>query len=116
MKMLHVTIQTDKFEEEIRFYEEQAGLRIQEDLRPMGRPIVFLAEESEGVKVEIIQNPEAKDAGNQNLSRGFGAEDLDRKYGQLKEAGYAVSPMQSPGPAVRFFFVKDPAGVTVQFM
>ena len=27
-----------------------------------------------------------------------------------------VSPIESPVPYVRFFFVKDPAGVTVQFM
>ncbi len=116
MKMLHVTIQTDKFEEEIRFYQEQAGLFIQEDLRPMGRPIVFLAEAAGDAKIEIIQNPEAKDAGNQSFSIGFGVEDLDKQYSRLKEAGYEVTPMQSPGPDVRFFFVKDPAGVTVQFM
>lgn len=29
MKMLYVTIQTDKSEEEIRFYEERAGVTVQ---------------------------------------------------------------------------------------
>ena len=31
-------------------------------------------------------------------------------------SGMEVSPIESPVPYVRFFFVKDPAGVTVQFM
>ncbi len=116
MKMLHVTIQTDKFDEEIRFYEEQVGLRIQEDMRSIGRKIVFLAEEAQDTKIEIIENPQAFNAGNANLSVGFATEDLDKKYNLLKEAGYTVTQMQSPSPNTRFFFVKDPAGVTIQFM
>ena len=91
MKMLHVTIQTDKFDEEIRFYEEQVGLRIQEDMRSIGRKIVFLAEEAQDTKIEIIENPQAFNAGNANLSVGFATEDLDKKYNLLKEAGYTVT-------------------------
>ena len=33
-KMLHVTIQTNRFEEEIAFYEKEAGLTLQRDMRP----------------------------------------------------------------------------------
>ena len=34
MKMLHVTIQTNKFEEEMEFYEKEVGLTLQRDIRP----------------------------------------------------------------------------------
>ena len=34
MKMLHVTIQTNKFEEEMEFYEKEVGLTLQRDMRP----------------------------------------------------------------------------------
>ncbi len=37
-------------------------------------------------------------------------------YDALTAAGMDVSPMVEPAPHVRFFFVKDPAGVSVQFM
>ena len=37
-------------------------------------------------------------------------------YDALTVAGMDVSPMVEPAPHVRFFFVKDPAGVSVQFM
>ena len=44
-------------------------------------------------------------------------EKLDRQMREkLAALGMKVSPMESPAPYVRFFFVKDPAGVTVQFM
>jgi len=35
---------------------------------------------------------------------------------ELIRMGLEVSPMISPAPQVHFFFVKDPAGVNVQFM
>ena len=73
MKILQVTIRTNKFEEELAFYKEIVGLKIVRDLREKSRGIVFLADSE-------------------------------------------VSPIESPAPYVRFFFVKDPAGVTVQFM
>ena len=40
-KMLHVTIQTNRFEEEIAFYEKEVGLTLQRDMRPM-KDLVFL--------------------------------------------------------------------------
>ena len=85
MKLMHVTIQTDKFEKEIEFYEKFAGLKVMQDMRPMGKNIVFLA-------------------------------DTDAKRNELATAGFEPTPVISPMPGVSFFFVKDPAGVTVQFI
>ena len=115
MKFLHVTIQTNRFEEEIEFYENEAGLTIQHDMRPM-KDLVFLANEEGDTRVEIINNPEAVDSGNKNLSIGFQTEDVVQKRENMIEAGYKVTPMISPTPDVQFFFVTDPAGVSVQFM
>ena len=116
MKMLHVTIQTNKFEEELQFFMEHVGLVMQKDLRPMGRKIVFLANTSVETSIEIIEKADADNSGNPNLSIGFQAEDLEKKLEELMTAGYEVTPMISPMPGVQFFFVKDPAGVSIQFM
>ena len=35
---------------------------------------------------------------------------------ELIVLGLEATPMINPAPQVQFFFVKDPAGVTVQFM
>ena len=115
MKMKHVTILTDKFDEEIKFYEEFAGLKIVRDMRP-NVDLVFLAEEAGDTKVEIIRNPEAKDSGNQYLSMGFGAEDAAALRDEYKRRGLETTELISPNPHVKFFYVKDPAGVKVQFI
>ena len=116
MKMQHVTIQTSRFEEEVAFYEKIVGLRIQRDMRPAGRNMVFLADGPEDTCVELIENQEAVYSGNAFLSVGFKTADVEKKRAELLELGYDPTPMREPGPGVRFFFVKDPAGVNVQFI
>ena len=113
--MLHVTIQTNRFEEEMEFYKTVVGLTLQRDLRPH-KDLVFFANKTGDTCIEIIHNPDAEAAGNEYLSIGFQADDVDAKRVELVEAGYDVTPMVSPMPDVKFFFVKDPAGVSVQFI
>ena len=115
MKMLHVTIQTARFDEEIAFYRDIVGLTIRRDARP-GRNMVFLSDAAGDAEIEIIADPAADDAGNAHLSVGFRSGGAEALRQALEAKGYAPTPMVSPNPSVKFFFVKDPAGVTVQFM
>ena len=116
MKMQHVTIQTSRFEEEVAFYEQVVGLAVQRDMRPMGRNMVFLSDGPEDTCVELIENPDSADTGNAFLSVGFKCPDVAKKREELLALGYEPTPMREPGPGVCFFFVKDPAGVNVQFI
>ena len=115
MKFLHVTIQTTRFEEEIEFYEKEVGLTLQRDMRPM-KDLVFLAGGAGETCVEIIRNDEADHTGGPNLSIGFKTDDVEAKREDLIAKGYQVTPMITPMPDVKFFFVVDPAGVNVQFL
>lgn len=116
MKMLHVTIQTKHFEEEMKFFMEHVGLDIVNDMRPFGRNMIFLANGEGETNIEIIENMEADASGNRYLSVGFKTEDVDGKREAMIAAGFEVTPMITPAPNVKFFFVKDPAGVNIQFM
>ena len=116
MKMLHVTIQTDQFEKEMEFYEKYVGLTLQADLRPKGKDLVFFGANEEATRIEVLRNPDAANAGNENLSIGFQTENVEAKREEMIEAGFEATPMITPTPGVKFFFVKDPAGVNVQFM
>ena len=110
MKLNHITIQTEAFEKEIEFYQKYVGLTVSRDMRPMGKNIVFLSGAADDTAIEIIEKPGASDAGNENISIGFHTNDLDCSD------GLNPTPFISPMPQVRFFFVKDPAGVNVQFI
>ena len=116
MKMMHITIQTKNFDEEIKFYLEVIGLAIQHEMNGMGRHIVFLGDNEGGMPIEIIDRPDAQNSGNQFLSIGYKTEDVVKMRETLKGKGYEVSEMISPMPQIQFFFAKDPAGVTIQFM
>lgn len=115
MKMVHVTIRTKCMEESIKFYEEVVGLKLQADLRPMGGAIVFLAENEGDTEVELIEDPENAYTGA-GISMGFHTADVEVKHAELKEKGYEVTPIISPNPRTKFFFVNDPNGVQVQFI
>ena len=116
MKMRHVTIQTQEFEKELEFYQKYAGLTVQRRMVNAGSNMAFLADKEGDTEIEIIGVFGALDSGNENLSIGFGTEDLDGIYQRLKDDGFEPSDFSTPNPSVRFFFVKDPAGVRVQFI
>ena len=115
MKMLHVTIQTKFFQEEMDFFLKHVGLKIDRDMRPFGRNMVFLNNSEGETCIEIIEN-ESNYASNENLSVGFLTEDLEKKREELIADGFELTPMITPAPNVKFFFVTDPAGVKIQFM
>ena len=116
MKLVHVTIQTASFEDEIRFYQEHAGLKIVRDMRNSGRNMVFLSNEDNETSIEIIENKDAHNSGNTYLSVGFSTENVENKREELIACGYTVTPIIKPAPDVEFFFTDDPAGVKVQFI
>ena len=83
------------------------------DMRPV-KDLVFLANRESETCEEVLSNPNAEDAGNQPLSIGFKTDDVEKKRDELVSAGHHVTPMISPTPNVKFFFVKDPAGANVK--
>ncbi len=116
MKMLHVTVHTARFSEEVAFYQDIVGLKIVDDRRPSGRDMVFLADAEGDTSMEIIGDLAANDAGNAWLSVGFRSAGVEELRAELEKKGYAPTPIVAPNPHVKFFFVRDPAGVRVQFM
>lgn len=116
MKMAHVTIFSACMEDSVKFYQDIVGLTIVRDMRdnPM-HPIVFLANAAGETCVEIVEEP-AKAYQGAGISMGFITEDAQTKRAELEAAGYQPTPMISPGPGTKFFFVNDPNGVSVQFV
>lgn len=116
MRMIHVTIMTKQLNESVKFYEEQVGLTILRDMRDNPEhQIVFMSDKSGGTCVELVANPAAAYYGG-GISMGFEVEDIDKEYTKKEEQDFHPGPMISPNPHARFFFVKDPNGVDIQFV
>lgn len=116
MKLELVTIQTKKQKESIDFYKESAGLKIQMDLRGKSpKNIVFMGNAAGEPCIELIDNPEAGYEGT-GLSIGFHTDDVEKAREAVEAKGMNPTPVISPEPDVKFFFVKDPNGLDVQFI
>lgn len=115
MKIPHVTINVKDMEKSIEFYQTVAGITVQGDLRPFGSPIVFLADDKESTKIELILNPDASYEGK-GISVGFVSDDVDAEYKRLSELGFELTDIISPNPATKFFFLKDPDGLQIQII
>ena len=116
MKMRHVTISTSRFEEETEFYKEVVKLCVAREMHGPGRDIVFLANGEGETQVEIIRSDGASCAGTEFISMGFETENVEKKREELLEKGFEVSEIRDVGGGTKFFHVKDPAGVRVQFI
>ena len=116
MIMMHVTIHTDRLEKSVEFYINNVGLSIQVDMRGKGgKNIVFLGNSPDEPHVELVEDTEEPYAGK-GISIGFHTDDVNVLREQMARDGLDPSPMISPDPHVKFFFVKDPNGVDVQFV
>ena len=118
MKIEHITINSSRMNESIRFYSETAGLSIQRDMRGKGPTnIVFMGNEEGETCIEIIDNPDEPYSG-EGISIGFRVDDAEAYHEELWKKGMEATPVVRPveGGNVAFFFVKDPNGVTVQFI
>lgn len=118
MKYLWTTMHVKDMDASVKFYQDVVGLE-QEWRRPAGTgvEITFLKSQDTNTKVELIcEENFAGQAENVALSLGFAVKNLEGKREVLEAAGYHPSPIISPNPMTKFFFIKDPDGIGIQFV
>jgi lactoylglutathione lyase len=117
MKFLWCTIHVEDMERSLRFYEEIVGLKVEKRLASGSNgEIVFLGDNQ--TKVELIYDNTTRQANSfKGISLGFEVECLDDMIEFIKLNGIQIEkgPIQ-PNPNVKFFFVKDPNGLHIQFV
>jgi len=116
MKFLWTTILVNNMNESLKFYEEIVGLKLAERFQAgPGMEISFLGEGE--TKIELICNENLKklDAGSR-VTLGFKVESLDEmiNFMREKEINIITGPVQ-PNPSIKYFIIKDPNGVKIQF-
>ncbi len=116
MKLSWCTIIVEDMDTSVKFYEEVVGLSVIQRFKSTEKmEIVFLGEGD--AKIELISSETGKpsNVGN-DISLGFVVDSLDDKLADVKEKGIEIhsGPIQ-PNERIKFFFIKDPNGVKVQF-
>ena len=117
MKFCWCTITVNNMEESLKFYQEIVGLKL--NRRFSAGPNVEIAFLGEGeTQVELICDLHQKPTGkSEDISLGFEVESVDQMIAFIKEKGLEVdSGPYQPNPHIKFFYVKDPNGVHIQFV
>ncbi len=117
MRFLWTTIHVKDMEKSLGFYRDVVGLDLKRRFGGAPGPeMAFLG--GDGGEVELISDGSGKEAKiGIGISIGFEVDSLTDKMAFIREKGFDITggPIQ-PSPSVRFFFVKDPDGLSVQFV
>lgn len=117
MRYLWSTITVSNMEASLKFYQEVLGLTVKRHYTaPSGTELAFLGEGS--TEIELIHHPDHPAPGRvEGISLGFEVADLDEAMATFTEKGIAIEsgPFQ-PNPMIRFFYVRDPDGVSIQLV
>lgn len=116
MKLSHITISVKNMEESLKFYNKVLGLPIQHRLNPyLGTEIIFLGDGDTSVELICLEEKHNVSFG-EDISIGFGVQSLEVTRALLSKNGIACGEIINAGLQTRFFFVKDPNGVKIQFI
>ncbi|NLC76395.1 MAG: VOC family protein [Clostridia bacterium] len=117
MSFCWATVYVRDLEESLRFYQDIVGLTVDRRFPAgPGMEIVFLGDGE--TKLELIANQEIKEVSiGPHISLGFKVDSLDEQLAFVKDKGIPIQsgPFQ-PNPNTRFFFIRDPNGLTIQFV
>lgn len=116
MRILWTTIHVKNLDESIAFYSDLAGLKVTRRFHAgPGTEIAFMGNgEKDETLVELLAGGGAVDIG-ESISIGFAVDSADDMLEKVKSRGIPVHGGPVESPAFKFFTVKDPNGLNVQF-
>lgn len=117
MNLCWITLTVNNIEESLKFYCDILNLNIAERFKAGQDTEIVMLGNKDDVKIELICYKGVEISERKGLSIGFTVESLEKTIDYLKENNIELeSPIISPNPMTRFFFVKDPNGIQIQFV
>jgi lactoylglutathione lyase len=117
MDFCWVTINVKDMSKSLKFYQEIIGLKVERKMKPNPEfEIVFLG--SGKTEIELIYNSKNTESGyGKDISLGFIVDSVDHEMEKLKRNKITIQsgPFQ-PNPHIKFFYILDPNGVTIQLV
>ena len=117
MRFLWTSIYVKDLDESLDFYKNIIGLKAVSKMdMGEGNVIVFLGDGE--TKVELMYDSEKQDINiDESISLGFEVDSIEEKMEFVKSKALKIhSGPFNPAPNIKFFFVKDPNGLKIQFV
>ncbi len=118
MKFLWTTIDVKDLDESIAFYSDLAGLQVlQRFPAGPGMEIAFMGNGSDNETVVELMANSNNDTVNfgESISIGFAVDSVDTMLDTVKSKSISVHSGPFETPRFKFFCIKDPNGLSVQF-
>ena len=116
MKLNFITFMVQDIEKSVTFYRELAGLQVVRKLSPPRGEIVFMADTQGDTMLEFIAFANTETVAAKGMAVCFTAEGaLEDLRSKAIALGYHPSEIIAQGPKPKFFSVKDPDGIVVEF-
>lgn len=115
MKFHHISIRISNFEKSLRFYTDLVGLKVSKQFAANGGNVAYLCNGKGETEVEIIAMPDVPAFEGKGMFLCFASDNLEAVHEKAIAMGYSPSDIRNPEPNVRYFYVYDPDGVSVQF-
>lgn len=112
------TITTNALEASVRFYTELLGLSVERRfISPQGVEFVFMKDDGH-FEIELIAPPGGAPSlvPPSNLSIGLAVDNFEAMVTKISDFGLSLEGDVVTLPQIRFCFVKDPNGVTIQLV
>lgn len=109
-----ITLRVKNLEESVKFYSEVLKLPIATRLETSVNKIAMMGEE-ESPKIELIEENQLNELNlGEGVSIGLKVENLEEEINSLRKAGIIPTEIISPNEHIKFCFLKDPNGYTIQ--
>lgn len=117
MKFCWTTITVKDLDESLRFYEEVVGLKCSRRFGAgANTEIAFLGNGETEIELLCDKVVEEVNLGK-DISLGFEVESVDKMLKFVEDRGIEVlGGIIQPNSHIKFFFVKDPNGLKIQFV
>ncbi|MBR6708496.1 MAG: VOC family protein [Clostridia bacterium] len=116
MRFSWTTFRVSNLENSIRFYSEVLGLKPMVRLGTDEHRVVMFGEDG-STKLELVwEAGPIPDGVGKGVSVGFIPDDLDAFVQGLQDKGIPVIGPIAPDETIRFFFISDPDGYSVQLV
>lgn len=115
-QMKWVTLHVADMQRSLDFYGKLLGMSVAQQIASPGTEINMM-DPGSGAWVELLHR-EGETVSNPGRGISFGLEfdDVEAVVATVKDAGVEVTGPVSPNPHLKFYFINDPDGYTIQLL